>query len=229
MATFPTRTVAAAAGLLALIATLVLVTGGDATAAGTSIEARDNFFAPTSVTVEAGDTITWKNTGAITHNVTSGGDLSTEADDGALFDQDLPSGQSFSYTAEEPGTIAYFCRFHGTQSSGMSGTITVTPSTAASAGRLSGEDRFETAVRISQYAFPGGADEVYLARADAFADALAGSALTKGPVLLVPSCGEVPKVVLDEAARLNPSKVIALGGKAAVCDQVLTGVRDAAS
>lgn len=88
-------------------------------------------------------------------------------------------------------------------------------------GRLAGGDRYATAVRISKYGFPDGAAEVYLARADDFPDALAGGALTGGPVLLVPSCGDVPANVIEEARRLQPNKVIALGGKAAICDQVL--------
>jgi hypothetical protein len=94
--------------------------------------------------------------------------------------------------------------------------------TTRATGRLSGPDRIATAVAISQYQFPGGAAEVYLARADNFPDALAGGALTKGPVLLVPSCGELPAVVKAEIARLNPAKVVALGGTAAVCDAMLT-------
>jgi hypothetical protein len=89
-------------------------------------------------------------------------------------------------------------------------------------GRVSGADRFSTAVAISKTAFPNGASVVYLARADTFAEALAGSSLTKdGPVLLVPACAKVPQVVLDEVTRLQPQAVKALGGQSAVCDAVL--------
>lgn len=95
------------------------------------------------------------------------------------------------------------------------------PDGSAEKGRLWGETRFETATRISRYEFPDGATEVYLARADSFPDALAGGSLTRGPVLLVPQCGPVPAAVLEEVRRLQPAKVIALGGKAAVCEQVL--------
>lgn len=95
------------------------------------------------------------------------------------------------------------------------------PTGPAEKGRLSGETRYDTAVRISKYAWPHGASEVYLARADNFPDALAGSSLSDGPVLLVPQCGPVPQAVLDEIARLVPAKVIALGGTVAVCEQVL--------
>ena len=88
--------------------------------------------------------------------------------------------------------------------------------------RVSGSDRISTAVAISQYEFPDGADEAYLARADNFADAVAAGALRRGPVLLVPSCGDLPAVVAAELARLSPSRVVALGGPAAICDDILT-------
>ena len=99
------------------------------------------------------------------------------------------------------------------------GTATVLPTS-----RLSGADRYTTAVAISKRAFPTGAPVVYLARADGYADALAGGALTDGPVLLVPRCGTVPAPVLAEVRRLVPSQVIALGGANAVCDTVLAQV-----
>ena len=95
--------------------------------------------------------------------------------------------------------------------------------------RVFGPDRFSTSVAISQYEFPGGASEVYLARADNFADAVSAGALKKGPVLLVPQCGELPEVVAAELARLHPRKVVALGGPGAVCEDVLNAAADAAA
>lgn len=89
------------------------------------------------------------------------------------------------------------------------------------AARLAGEDRFATSVAISRAQFPGTTAEVYLARADGFADALSGGTLTSGPILLVPACGPLPPVVAAEIARLDPGRVVALGGAAAVCDAVL--------
>jgi len=88
--------------------------------------------------------------------------------------------------------------------------------------RFGGTDRLSTAVAISRGVFPEGAGRVFLARADVFADAVAGGALQGGPVLLVPSCGPVPDVVADELARLGATEVRALGGTTAVCDELLT-------
>ena len=95
--------------------------------------------------------------------------------------------------------------------------------------RVFGDDRFATSVAISQYEFPGGAPEVYLARADNFADAVSAGSLKKGPVLLVPQCGELPAVVAAELGRLHPHKVVALGGPEAVCDDMLQAAADAAA
>ena len=90
-------------------------------------------------------------------------------------------------------------------------------------GRLAGKTRFETAVAISQRVFAQQGDAVgaYLARADLLVDAVAGGVLSNGPTLLVPSCGSMPQVVIDEIRRLNPEFVAALGGEVAVCDDML--------
>lgn len=105
---------------------------------------------------------------------------------------------------------------------------TPTPSTTdRRTGRLAGSDRYSTAVAISKNVFPSGAPIVFLARADAFADALAGGTLSRGPILLVPQCGAVPSVVLAEIRRLGASEVVALGGAGAVCDSVLSQAANA--
>lgn len=94
-------------------------------------------------------------------------------------------------------------------------------------GRLGGANRYATAVSISRHRFAtGGADSVYLARGDVFFDAMAGGALTDGPVLLVPSCQGVPSTVAAEIARLDPQRVVALGGTTSVCDASLTTAAD---
>ena len=87
--------------------------------------------------------------------------------------------------------------------------------------RIAGPERIATAVAVSQSAFPDGAAAAYLARADLFADALAAASLRDGPVLLVPSCGDLPPDVATELRRLDPERVAALGGTAAVCDAML--------
>lgn len=89
-------------------------------------------------------------------------------------------------------------------------------------GRIGGANRYDVSAGISQERFPtGGADSVYLTRGDLFFDAMAGGALTDGPVLLVPSCRGVPASVAAEIARLDPDRVVALGGTDSVCAATL--------
>lgn len=94
-------------------------------------------------------------------------------------------------------------------------------------GRVPGPDRITTAIAVAQRQLPDGAEVAYLARADEFPAALAGGTLTDGPVLLVPTCGELPAAVADEIARLDPTSVLTLGGPEAVCDELLDAAGDA--
>lgn len=88
--------------------------------------------------------------------------------------------------------------------------------------RLAGETRVGTSVAISQERFePGEARTAYLSRDDVFADAAVGGVLTDGPILIVPSCGEVPDIVRAEIERLEVGVVTALGETQAICEQML--------
>lgn len=92
--------------------------------------------------------------------------------------------------------------------------------------RLAGQDRMQTAVAISQRQYPasfaGKSGSVYLARSDVLVDAMAAGTLTGGPLLLVPGCDGLPPSVMTEIARLQPSRVVAIGGEGAVCAATLT-------
>lgn len=101
----------------------------------------------------------------------------------------------------------------------FSAPVTATPPRPSS--RLAGPSRIDTAVAVSQHQFPSGASSVYVARADDAADAVAAGSLRDGPILLVPSCDGVPAAVAQEIARLSPTRVVALGGEAAVCEATL--------
>lgn len=98
--------------------------------------------------------------------------------------------------------------------------------------RLSGASRFETAIAISQSAYPqdGSADAVLLARADVFADGLAGTPLAvqeNGPLLITDSDRLRPEVA-DEIQRLlgaDTSRTVhLLGGTVALSTDVETAV-----
>jgi amicyanin len=66
-------------------------------------------FSPASLTIKAGTTVTWKNTTAVPHTVTS--------DDGKSFDSSTANpiaaqSGTFSFTFSTPGTFAYHCAIH---------------------------------------------------------------------------------------------------------------------
>lgn len=88
--------------------------------------------------------------------------------------------------------------------------------------RLGGSDRYSTSSATSQWVF-GRADVVYVATGHDYADALAATpaaALTRSPVLLVRP-GSVPAATADELRRLRPSRIVVLGGPAAVSKTTL--------
>ena len=74
-------------------------------------------FRPESLSVGAGTKVTWKQTDAATHTVTSGtvtqgaGDVTT-APDGRFDSGNLARNGTFEFTFEEAGTYPYFCSVH---------------------------------------------------------------------------------------------------------------------
>ena len=86
---------------------------GSTAAAGTVIMAKDFMFAPTSLTIRAGSTVTWTNRDDEPHSVVS--------DSGLFRSGALDTNQSFSFRFEKPGTYRYTCSIHPR----MVGTIVV--------------------------------------------------------------------------------------------------------
>ncbi|MEO7147203.1 MAG: cell wall-binding repeat-containing protein, partial [Terrimesophilobacter sp.] len=80
--------------------------------------------------------------------------------------------------------------------------------------RVSGADRFSTAVAVSQAAYPGGAPVVYVAQGANYPDALgaAPAAVKEGGPLLLTDSNTLTPVVKAEIERLNPSKIVVVGG-----------------
>ena len=80
-----------------------------------SIDISGFSFAPSALTVEVGDTVTWTNFDSATHTVTFNGSPS-------LSSGGLQEGDTHSVTFDSVGTYAYGCSPHAS----MQGTITVT-------------------------------------------------------------------------------------------------------
>jgi plastocyanin len=71
-------------------------------------------FNPASVTVKAGDTVTWTNKDSVGHDVT--GDNFKSGDPGGM-----QNGDTFAQTFDKKGTFDYVCTVHP----GMEGSVTV--------------------------------------------------------------------------------------------------------
>ncbi len=87
-------------------------------AAGKTVSISNFQFAPKSVTIKAGSTVTWANKEGM-HTVT--------ADDGSFQSPNLSAGKSFTHKFTKAGTYRYYCSFHGgAGGADMSGIVTVT-------------------------------------------------------------------------------------------------------
>jgi putative cell wall-binding protein len=99
--------------------------------------------------------------------------------------------------------------------------------------RVSGDDRYRTAVAVSEDSPGGGpgSGSVYVATGVAFADALAGgpaAASDGAPVLLV-TRDALPEATRERLLALRPARILVLGGPAAVSDAVLAQLAGLAS
>lgn len=100
---------------------------------------------------------------------------------------------------------------------------------APSISRQGGATLYDTAVTVSKATYPdGNVPVVYVADGENFPDALAGAAaagMLGGPVLLTPTSG-LPSVVAAELDRLNPARVVLLGGTNVISANVEKQVGD---
>lgn len=84
--------------------------------------------------------------------------------------------------------------------------------------RLWGQDRYETAVKVSQAGWENGSDYVVIASGEGYADALSAAPLAKvnnAPILLTQKDSLSDKT-LEELKRLNVKHVIIVGGQGVV-------------
>ena len=89
--------------------------------------------------------------------------------------------------------------------------------TSGDVERYSGDNRYSTAVDVSRETFSG-SEVVFVATGANFPDALGGGPVAgsvPGPLLLVPG-SSVPSSVAGEIQRLDPDRVVILGGTSVV-------------
>jgi plastocyanin len=89
---------------LSLLAPLMLVPIAGAQGNQQTVSIRDFRFDPAQVTIQPGTTVRWTNEGNTAHTVT--------ADDGSFDSGTLQPGDSFMFTFQDTGTVAYHCEIH---------------------------------------------------------------------------------------------------------------------
>ena len=119
--------------------------GGAHKSASASVTMQDFFFSPGSVTISAGDTVTWHNSGQAPHNAT--------ANDGSFSTPDLNNGQSASHTFNSPGAFSYICTIHPN----MHGTVRVLSSSGGGGGSSGSSSSGSSTSEASAVASPDAA------------------------------------------------------------------------
>jgi plastocyanin len=85
------------------------------------VQAVDNTFRPDAIEVAAGTEVVWTNDGRTDHDIRM-----VDGDDFGVDRADFAPGDEYSYRFTEPGSYAYYCTLHGTESAGMTGSVEVT-------------------------------------------------------------------------------------------------------
>ncbi|MCX5333596.1 MULTISPECIES: cupredoxin family copper-binding protein [unclassified Streptomyces] len=96
---------AALGAVLALLA-LLLLAPGQASAASYRVAMQGYAFAPASLTVHVGSTVTWTNGDTAPH------DVKTTSGPVAIHSPMLDKGQSWTYTFTAAGSYGYYCTVH---------------------------------------------------------------------------------------------------------------------
>ena len=106
-------------------------------------------------------------------------------------------------------------------------TVTAEPATTTTVTRISGLDRYATAVAVSRAGYPSGAPVVYVATGANYPDALAAApaaAMQGGPLLLT-AAKTLPSNVAQEILRLKPAKLVVVGGTGVVSSAVFSRLK----
>ena len=82
-------------------------------------ENSNSCFSPASITINAGDTVTWNNADTAAHTVTAGSPADGPS---GVFDSSLVmAGADYAFTFNDKGSYTYFCMVHPW----MTGSVTV--------------------------------------------------------------------------------------------------------
>jgi hypothetical protein len=94
----------------------------------------DNFFSPSTVNINPGDTVLWNWVGGNPHSTTSGTNCNYNGPGPNTWDSGIKSSGTFQFTFNTAGNFPYFCTPHCFI--GMQGTVNVTSSSLPLKGFL---------------------------------------------------------------------------------------------
>jgi plastocyanin len=100
-------------GLTAVVAVVFVASAASAPTATVAVNIKRSAFSPASVTINANDVVTWKNTDTIDHQVVANG--------GSFASPILGAGKTYSHTFKSGGTFRYHDGLHPT----IKGTVVV--------------------------------------------------------------------------------------------------------
>jgi putative cell wall-binding protein len=129
-----------------------------------------------------------------------------------------------SFEVTVPGDTAFGAATFTATGAGSKLTAVAAVTVGPAVDRIGGADRYEVAVNTSKDGFPDGSDTVYVASGALFPDALSAApaaAVADAPVLLT-TAGSLPASVKAEIKRLDPKKIVIVGGTASVSAAVGT-------
>ena len=187
------------------------LTAGSVEISGTA-QVRETLHAIVGVWAPTGVTFTyqWKSNGEAISGATAASFTPTTAE----------SGTTIAVTVQ--GSLTGYA----TRSATSFGTTEVAAAADTETSRVSGADRYSTAVAISAK-FDSGVPVVYVATGANYADALSAAPAAAhfgGPLLLTPTAS-LPSNVKAEIQRLKPAKIIVVGGPSVVSNSVLTSLK----
>lgn len=137
---------------------------------------------------------------------------------------ELPGSTRSALTRLRPGRIIVLGGT-GAISAGVASALDAYD-TGGGVRRLAGADRYATAAAISAFHHPTGAPLAYVATGENFPDALAAgpAAAIRGATSLLVRGGGVPGPSANELERLNPRRIIVLGGPVVIGQSVFNAM-----